>query len=231
MVFNNLVCARLPLQGPSQAPAPAPSSSQQYIAAPMMANASIPSPIYIEYAPVVYLHNQPSSGSDEWQSDLNSLITFLVRCGDVSTPCMYFPKFAAFHHTASVQTLNVPGCIHQLLKCNVVCQRRRTAPCCQQALQCMRHCMCCLCRGKQLRLGAGWQMWGPVPASTQRMWPSSTGSTAPWISRMLQTPFLSSPWTVWMLPQVPPDPCNPASARSCPTVSIYWHLCSMDVSG
>ena len=92
VVFNNLVCARLPLQGPSQAPAPAPSSSQQYIAAPMMANASIPSPIYIEYAPVVYLHNQPSSGSDEWQSDLNSLITFLVRCGDVSTPCMYFPK-------------------------------------------------------------------------------------------------------------------------------------------
>ena len=110
VVFNNLVCARLPLQGPSQAPAPAPTSSQQYVAAPMMANASIPSPIYIEYAPVVYLHNQPSSGSDEWQSDLNSLITFLVRCKD---PMHKVSKFIVSYCPASAQTLSVPDCILQ----------------------------------------------------------------------------------------------------------------------
>ena len=57
----------------------------------MMANASAPSPIYIEYAPVVYLHNQQSSSSDEWQSDLNSLITFLVRCGT----CMHCSSVSA----------------------------------------------------------------------------------------------------------------------------------------
>lgn len=80
VAFNNLVCTRLPVQAPSQAPAPAPSSSQEYIAVPMAPNASAPAPLYIEYAPVVYLHNQQSASSDEWQSDINSLITFLVRC-------------------------------------------------------------------------------------------------------------------------------------------------------
>ena len=46
---------------------------------PATDNASTPTPLYIEYAPVVYLHNQQSSSSDEWQSDINSLTTFLVR--------------------------------------------------------------------------------------------------------------------------------------------------------
>jgi hypothetical protein len=78
VAFNNLLCTKLPLQAP--APASAPSTSEQYIAAPAVDNASVPSPLYIEYAPVVYLHNnQQSSSSNEWQSDLNSLTTFLVR--------------------------------------------------------------------------------------------------------------------------------------------------------
>ena len=82
VAFNNLVCARLPIQAPSEAPAPALSSSQEYIAVPATAagTASTPAPLYVEYAPVVYLHNQQSSSSsDEWQSDINSLTTFLVR--------------------------------------------------------------------------------------------------------------------------------------------------------
>ncbi|CAK0785369.1 hypothetical protein CVIRNUC_008577, partial [Coccomyxa viridis] len=85
VAFNNLVCTRLPIQAPSEAPSPSPSTSQEYIAVPATDNASTPAPLYIEYAPVVYLHNQQSSSSDEWQSDINSLITFLVRLANVAS--------------------------------------------------------------------------------------------------------------------------------------------------
>ena len=84
VAFNNLVCTRLPIQAPAEAPTPAPSSSQEYIAVPATGTASRPAPFYIEYAPVVYLHNQQSSSSDEWQSDINSLTTFLVRFEDAT---------------------------------------------------------------------------------------------------------------------------------------------------
>ena len=80
VAFNNLVCTQLPILAPSEAPSPSPSTSQEYIAVPATDNASTPVPLYIEYAPVVYLHNQQSNSSDEWQSDINSLTTFLVRC-------------------------------------------------------------------------------------------------------------------------------------------------------
>ena len=84
VAFNNLVCTRLPIQAPSEAPAPAPSTSQEYIAVPATDNASMPTPLYVEYAPVVYLHSQQSTSSDEWQSDINSLTTFLVRSEPVA---------------------------------------------------------------------------------------------------------------------------------------------------
>lgn len=78
VAFNNLVCAQLPLQPPSGSPASAPSAAPEQIAQPGKSLITKPAPLYVEYAPVVYLQNQDQSGSS-WQSDINSLITFLVR--------------------------------------------------------------------------------------------------------------------------------------------------------
>lgn len=79
VAFNNLVCAQLPLQPLGGSPAAAPSAMPEQIAEPGNNTLTKPSPLYVEYAPVVYLQNQQQSGSS-WQSDINSLITFLVRC-------------------------------------------------------------------------------------------------------------------------------------------------------
>lgn len=79
VAFNNLVCAQLPLQPLGGSPAAAPSAMPEQNAEPGNNTLTEPSPLYVEYAPVVYLQNQQQSSSS-WQSDINSLITFLVRC-------------------------------------------------------------------------------------------------------------------------------------------------------
>jgi hypothetical protein len=74
-----MVCAQLPLTGSNGAPAAAPTPPPEEKAVPSNTTITNPSPVYIEYAPVVYLQTQqPSNG---WQGDINNLITFLVRCG------------------------------------------------------------------------------------------------------------------------------------------------------
>ena len=59
---------------------------------------------------MVYLHNQQGSGSDGWQSDLNSLITFLVRYG-----AHMHGSPALLSCITSAILLTVPGCSQLLL--------------------------------------------------------------------------------------------------------------------
>ncbi|EIE21885.1 hypothetical protein COCSUDRAFT_56332 [Coccomyxa subellipsoidea C-169] len=82
VAFNNLVCAQLPLQPQGGSPASAPSAAPEQVAQAGKNLITKPSPLYVEYAPVVYLQNQDQSGSS-WQSDINSLITFLVRVANL----------------------------------------------------------------------------------------------------------------------------------------------------
>ena len=80
MAFNNLVCAQLPLPAADGSPASAPTAAPEQRAVPSNNTLDAPSPLYVEYAPVVYLNqNQNQASSDSWQSDVNSVITFLVR--------------------------------------------------------------------------------------------------------------------------------------------------------
>ncbi len=81
VAFNNLACAQLPLPQPAGAPAPAPSSGapQQQAALPPGNASGVPHPLYVEYAPVVYLDSAQSVAASGWTSDPNSFTTFLVR--------------------------------------------------------------------------------------------------------------------------------------------------------
>lgn len=82
VAFNNLACAQLPLPQPAGAPAPAPSGSPQQLAELPPGNSSAnPNPLYVEYAPVVYLDSAQSVAAGGWTSDPNSFTTFLVRRG------------------------------------------------------------------------------------------------------------------------------------------------------